>query len=113
MNQYSIHHKPQISLPCPAKGGGAPPPGSPQEVSGVATMSPLSAATSGSLATAAVSVASVHGKVLLLPSNCPEEYRSLVRDCLLADAAARPSAAEVQQRLERLMLADGVGGAPL
>ena len=101
------------SLSCPVECGGAPHPLSPQEVSGDATMSPLSATTSGSLATAAVSVASVHGKVLLLPLSCPQEYRTLVRDCLLADPVARPIAAEVKQRLQRLMVADGLEVAAL
>ena len=49
----------------------------------------------------------VHGQLLLLPASCPAEYVSLVRDCLQADPAVRPDAAQVLQRLQRM--ADDVG----
>ena len=50
---------------------------------------------------------SVHGQLLLLPTSCPAEYGSVVRDCLQAEPAKRPAAAEVLQRLQRM--ADEMG----
>ena len=45
---------------------------------------------------------SVHGQLLLLPTSCPAEYGLLVRDCVQADPAVRPDAAQVLQRLQKI-----------
>ena len=60
---------------------------------------PLAVAASGDARPESVSV---HGQLLLLPASCPEEYGSLVRDCLQLEPAGRPVAAEVLQRLQRM-----------
>ena len=59
------------------------------------------AATKGGDVVVAESV-SVHGQLLLLPLSCPAEYRSLVRDCVQAEPAVRPDAAQVLQRLKKI-----------